>query len=400
MGGKPHHALATLVVCEVALAVLLLAGAGLFIKSYAQLEQQRGGFTTERVISFWVNPPAFRYATADGPAIVEHLLTRIQQLPDVEFAAVNRCTPFSASCARTVLSLTGPITDPAHAPEVERHYVSADYFRALGIAVRSGRVLTDRDRPGQPPATVINETAAHRFWPGENPIGKHVWFGTTTGFTPDQAIEVVGVVDDVKYGTVDESIGPDFYTSYLQFTYPSTLIVVKGRPGRNAAALLPSLRTAVASVEPGLPIYDVMTLEERIASTVSRPRFNALMLAMFAGAALLLAAVGVYGVMAYSVSARMRELGVRIALGATARQVVGLVLVEGVRLAGLGAAAGVAAAVALSRLMRSLLISVAPTDPAILGAAAFAIVAVAIAAALVPARRASAVDPMIVLRSE
>ena len=198
-GGK-HRALATLVVCEVALAVLLLAGAGLFIKSFAQAAQQRGGFTTDRVISFWVNPPAFRYETKDGPAAVERLLTRIQQLPDVELAAVNRCVPFSMSCARTNLSLNGPITDPAHAPVVERHYASADYFRALGIAVRMGRALTDRDRPGQTPVTVINETAARRFWPGENPIGKRVWFGATTGFRPDQPLEVVGVVDDVKYG--------------------------------------------------------------------------------------------------------------------------------------------------------------------------------------------------------
>jgi putative ABC transport system permease protein len=400
-GAKQHGALPVLVVSEVALAVLLLAGAGLLIKSFAQLERQRGGFTTERVLSFWVNPPAFRYETRDGPAIVERLLTRIQQLPDVELAAVNRCTPFSASCARTNLSLTGPLTDPAHAPAIERHYVSADYFRALGIAVRMGRTLTDRDRPGQPPVTVINEAAARRFWPGENPIGKRVWFGPSTGFSPDQSLEVVGVVDDVRYGTVDESIGPDFYTSYLQFTYPSTLVVVKARPGGNrAASLVPSLRAAVASVEAGMPIYDVMTAEERIANAVSRPRFNALMLTMFAGAALLLAAVGVYGVMAYSVSARMRDLGVRVALGASARQVVGLVLGEGARLAGLGAAIGLIAAFALTRLMRGLLFGVAPTDPTILAASALAIVVAAMVAALAPARRASTIDPMMILRSE
>ena len=396
--GGSHRTLAGLVVAEIALAVLLVAGAGLLLKSFARLDGQRGGFSTDRVVSFWINPPAFRYQTSDGPALVERVLTRLQRSPDVEYAAVNRCTPFSASCARTIISITGPITDPAHAPGVERHYVSADYFRAVGIAVRMGRVITDGDRAGQPAVTVINETAARRFWPGENPIGKRVWFGPTTGFTPNQPIEVVGVVDDVKYGSVDESIVPDFYTSYLQFTYPSTLVVVKTR--REPEAVLPQLRTAVASVESGMPIYDVMTLDERIAANLARPRFNAGMLALFAGAALLLAAVGVYGVVAYSVSSRQRDLGVRIALGASARHVLGMVLSEAARLAVFGAAIGIAGAVALTRLIQSLLFGVGAADPAIFAAAAGILVLVAVGAAFFPARRASVVDPMIVLRSE
>ena len=396
--GRQRRPLGGLVVSEVALAVLLLSGAGLLLESFARMQRLRVNFVSDGVVSFWVNPPTSRYTDKDGPAFVERLLTRIQQMPDVELAAVNRCTPFSASCARTVLSITGPIAQAGLAPAVERHYVSADYFRTLGIPVRMGRALTDRDRPGQPPVTVINEAAARRFWPGENPIGKHVWFGVSTGFSPGQPVEVVGVVADVKYGTTDEPLGPDFYTSYLQFTYPSTLVLVKAR--HDPTALVALLRAAVASVDAGLPIYDVQTIDDRIANTLSRPRFNAVGLAWFAGVALLMAAAGVYGVMAYSVSTQAREIGVRLALGAGARRVLRLVLGEGARLAGIGAAIGLAGTVALARVMRSVLYGVAPADPLILGSATLIIMAVALTAAWLPAWRAARVDPMVVLRNE
>ena len=400
-GGPQRRLLAALVVSEVALAVLLLTGAGLLLKSFAGMQALRAGFTPDRVLTFWISPPVSQYTPADGPAIVERLLTRIQRAPGVVSAAVNRCTPFASSCARTILFFTDRAADPAHAPPIERHYISADYFRTLGIPLRAGRAITDDDRAGRPPVAVINETAARRFWPGENAIGKRVWFGSTTGSafaSRAHPIEVVGVVGDVKYGSVDESIGPDFYTSYLQFSYPDTMVVVKSQ--RDASGIVPAMRTAVAAVDPGLPIYEVMTLDERIASTLSRPRFNAAVLAIFAGAALLLAAVGVYGVMAYSVSFRLHEIGVRLALGAGGRRVLGLVLGDGARLAALGAAIGLAAALALTRLMRSVLYGVAPTDPGILAGAIVVIMAVALTAAYLPARRAARIDPLRALRNE
>jgi putative ABC transport system permease protein len=267
--------------------------------------------------------------------------------------------------------------------------------------ILAGRALTAADRAGSAPVAVINESGARRFWPGENPIGKRVWFGTTTGPFSDaaHAVEIVGVAGDVKYGGVDQPERPDradFYTSYLQFAYPDTMVAVKARGP--AAALLPAMRTAVASVDPALPIYDAMTLEERIAATVARPRFNATLLAAFAGAALLLAAIGVYGVLSYSVSSRMREMGVRLALGADAARLMRLILGEGLRLAVIGAAIGVAASIATARLLQGVLVDAAAWDPRLLAVAAGVMLAVAAAAAFVPARRAGAIDPIIVLR--
>jgi putative ABC transport system permease protein len=315
-------------------------------------------------------------------------------------AAVNRCTPFSG-CARTILFLPDRLVNRADAPVVGRHYISSDYFRTLGIPVIAGRALTAADRAGSPPVAIVNESGARRFWPGQNAIGKHVWFGTTTGpfSDPAHAVEIVGVVGDVKYEGAeqpDRPTGADFYTSYLQFAYPDTMVIVKTRG--SATSLLPAMRRAVAAVDPALPIYDAMTLDERITAAVARPRFNATLLTAFAGAALLLAAIGVYGVLSYSVSSRMREIGVRLALGADAPRVMRLVLGEGLRLATLGAAIGIAASMAIARLAQGLLVDVAAWDPRLLGVAGVIMIAVATLAAFVPARRAGAVDPIIVLR--
>lgn len=396
-GGSRGRALAGLVVSEVALAVLLLAAAGLLVESFARMQQLRTGFVTDRVLTFWIRPPNSRYQPADGPAIVERMLTRIEQVPGVESAAVNRCTPFMG-CARTTIFFPGTPVDRMNAPVVGRHYVSADYFRTLGIPLRAGRALTPADRTDRAPVAVVNEAGARRFWPGENAIGQRVWFGTTTGpfADPAHAVEIVGVVGDVRYESPDQPVTAQFYMSYLQFTYPDTMVMVKTRGP--AESLVPAMREAVASVDAAVPIFDVMTLDERIGTALSRPRFNATIVAAFAATALLLAAIGVYGVLSYSVSSRMREIGVRVALGADARRVLGLVLGEGLRLAAIGAALGVAAALAAARLMQGLLVGVAASDPRVLATVAAVMLAVACAAAWLPARRASAVDPIVVLR--
>jgi putative ABC transport system permease protein len=398
--GARGRALGSLVVSEVALAVLLLGASGLLIETVARLQSRRSGFVAGNVLTFWVRPPASRYAPADGPATLERLLARIQSVPGIDSAAVNRCTPFTG-CSRTVGFFPDRPAAPEDAPGVGRHYVSADYFKALGIPLLAGRLLTPADRADSPPVALVNESGARRFWPGESAIGKRVWFGATTGPFTDRAhaAEIVGIVADVKYEGVEQADDPnraDFYTSYLQFAYPDTMVIVKARG--DPYALLPSIRSAVASFDPSVPLYDIMTLEERIADAVARPRFNAILVAAFACSALLLAALGVYGVLCYSVSSRMREIGVRMALGAGAGRVITLVVGEGLRLAAVGAAAGIIAALAGARLIRGLLVGAAPSSLPAIVVGAVAMLIVSAVAAWMPARRAAKVDPIAVLR--
>jgi predicted permease len=392
------RALGMLVATEVALAVMLLAAAGLLIDAFADIQRRRTGFDPDRVLTFWLRPPNSRYQPADGPAILERLLTRIQSVPGVESAAVNRCTPFTG-CSRTTIFFPDRTADGTTRPVVGRHYVSADYFKTLSIPLRSGRTLTDSDRAGAAPVTVVNETAARRFWPGENPIGHYLWFGSSTGFTdPSHPVEVVGVVGDVKYEGVDQPVGPDFYTSYLQFSYPDSLVLVRTRGA--AAALIPALRRAVASVDRSVPLFDALLLDDRIDAAVARPRFNASLLGAFAFSALLLASVGVYGVQSYAVAARTREIGVRLALGADSRRVLGLVLRDAGRFVAAGAVAGAASALALSRLLEGLVVGVGSWNSRVLAISVATMVALACLAALLPARRATTIDPLVVLRSE
>jgi putative ABC transport system permease protein len=401
-GAGGSRTLSLLVVSEVAIACLLLTASGLLIESFARLQNRRTGYVSENVLTFWVRPPGSRYPPSAGPATLDRLLTRIQSVPGVEAAAVDRCVPFTG-CSSSTLFLPDRLVDRLNAPAIGRHYISADYFRTLGIPILAGRALTAADRAGSPAVAVVNESGARRFWPSENPIGKRVWFGTTTGpfSDPAHAVEIVGVVGDVKFGGVDQPDRLDraeVYTSYLQFAYPDTMVVVKARGP--AAALLPAMRMAVASVDSALPIYDAMTLDDRIGAAVARPRFNATLLAAFAGAALLLAAIGVYGVLSYSVSSRMREIGVRLAIGADSARITRLILGQGLRLASIGAAIGMALSIGAAPVAQGLLVDATAWDPRLLAIAGVVILAAAGLAAFAPARRAGAVDPIVVLRND
>ena len=401
-GGPRRRAFRALVVGEVAAALVLLGAAGVLLASFARMHQLRRGFQSEGVLTFWVRPPVSRYPAAAGPAVLERLLAGIHRVPGVESAAVNRCTPFTG-CSRSVVFFADRPVETGNAPVVGRHYVSADYFRTLGIPLLAGRVFTDDDRAGRPGVTVISDSAARRFWPGESPIGKRVWFGTTTGPFADRAhaAEVVGVVGDVKYEAVDwpASAGrPEFYTSYLQFSYSDSMVIVRTRG--TTTSLVAPLRRAVAAFDSALPIYDVQTLDDRIAAALSRPRFNAAIVAAFAAAATLLAALGVYGMLSYAVSLRRREISVRLAVGAAPGRIVTLVVAEGLRLAGAGVVLGLGASAVAGPLVRGLLVDVAPSDPRILAAVALLMLAVAALAAYLPARRASLVDPVRALRQE
>jgi len=402
-GVRRHRTHSLLVVGDVALASFLLAGSGVLIDSFARIQQLRTGFIPDDVLTFWVRPPAAHYRyPEDGPRTIERLLTRIQAAPEIESAAANRCTPFMG-CSRSVVFFADRANDVANPPGVGRHYASSGYFRTLGIPLVSGRLITDADREGTPPVAVVNQAGARLFWPNENPIGKRVWFGTTTGPFSDaaHAVEIVGVVGDVRYETIDRPLSTpraDFYTSYLQFAYPDTMFIVKTRG--DVMSAVPAMRQAVAAVDPTLPIYDVMPLEARLDKLVARPRFNATLLGAFGAIALMLAAVGVYGVLSYSVSSRLREIGVRLALGADARNVFGLVLAHGLRLAAAGTVIGLVGAFAALRSIQNLVQDVAAADPRVFAVSAGVMLAVAALAASLPAKRASSIDPIVVLRQE
>jgi predicted permease len=394
-----------LIVSEMALATLLLVGAGWLLDSFARIQDRRTGYDPDRMITFWVRPPVSRYPVELGPAIVERLLTSVQAVPGVQTAAVNRCTPFT-TCSGGLMMFPDRPDDAADRVSIGRHYVSADYFATLGIPILAGRGLRDTDRRGTPLVAVINETGARRFWPGESPLGKRVRFLTTFGAFADQtqSVEIVGVAGDVKYGSVDQPDDParaDLYTSYHQFSWTDTMILVKGRG--DPSPLVPALRRAIASVDASLPLEDALSLDDRIDNAVARPRFTATLITLFAGMALLLAAVGVYGVVSYSVSTRLREIGVRLALGADQQRVSLHVLADAIRPAGLGVLAGLAASFAGVRLLRRIDLfgqGASASDLRLTGAVIVVLLAVAAAAALLPARRASRVDPIVVLRHE
>jgi putative ABC transport system permease protein len=330
------------------------------------------------------------------------VLDAVTRVPGVEGATVDACAPLGTSCANTVLYIAGrPVPPAGQAPAVLRHYIAPDHFRVLGVPMLRGRAFTAEDRAGAPKVVIINETAARRFWPNEDPIGKRVWFGggAPPFAGPDSSATIVGVVGDVPYQPLsDHGQQSDFFTPYQQFTYAWRMVIVRSR--LPVATLLPAMRAAVRSAEPGLPLHEVRTMEQRIGESWARHRLNAALLGAFSILAIVLAATGIYSVVAHSTAQRTRELGIRIALGASRWQIVRLVIGEGIALPFVGLAAGTVAAFATTRVLRALLYGVSPNDSAVFSGVTLLLALVAIAATAIPARRATRVDPMEVLRAE
>jgi putative ABC transport system permease protein len=391
--------LSVTVTAQVACAVVLLIGAGLLLLGLERLRASDPGFDGAGVLSMRVSAPDRDYGGAAAMLLLEQVLQRVQAVPGVDAATISFCTPYSR-CSTTPLYLDDGTGAPAApGPIVGRHYVAPDHFRTFGIPVVRGRALTAADRAGSPRVAVINETAARRFWPGEDPIGRRVYFGSGGGFaSPDSLTEIVGIVGDVLYGAPGEAIGPDFYTSYLQFTWPAGYVSIRAAGG--PLALLPALRRAVLDVDPLLPLYDIRTMRERSAAALERERFATRTLAAFALLGVALASLGVYGVMAYSVGSRRREIGIRVALGATRRGIIRLVLSQAATLAVAGLAIGAAAALALTRVLTALMPGIGGAHPAVFAAALGVLFTAALVAALLPARRAARVDPLEALAAD
>lgn len=384
------------VAAEVALALVLLMGGSLMLATLARLRGESIGIDPRNVITFSVRPPEARYSTHAAPAFIDRVLAAVEAVPGVTAATVDGCAPLVASCANTSLHIIGrPEPRPGEAPGIMRHYVGPDHFRTLDIPVLRGRAFASTDGANRPGVAIINETAARRFWPNENPIGARVWFGGGSLWnSPDSSVEIVGVVGDVLYQQGDERrAAPAVYTPYRQFTYATRTVMV--RATGDPSTTIRAIRAAIHDVDPDLALYELGLLSDQLGGAWVKQRFTSIVLASFAALALVLAATGVFGVVSSLVSERTREIGIRIALGATPRDVGRLVIRQGLRLPVIGLIVGAAMAIPSSRALGSLLYGVSPADPRILALVVSVLSAIALAATVLPARRATRVDPRI-----
>jgi putative ABC transport system permease protein len=387
-GGRARRAL---IIAELALALMLLVGGGLLLRTFMALQHADLGFNPDHVVAGFILPPPAAYKTdAQRLAFYDAVLARTAALPGVKQAALSSVIPLAGD-SDTDFQIEGRPAATRSTDALITWYrsVSANYFAAMEIPLRRGRLIAERETE---PTVVINETAAKRFWPGEDPLGRRIRFGSTPWFT------IVGIVADVQVRGARGSNEVETYMGYWQNPEAGTNVVLK--TATDPSALVEPLRRAVKDIDPGIAVSGIATLDRMIADVNGPSRFNATLVAIFAVLALVLAAVGIYGVMSYAVAQRTPEIGVRLALGAAERQIFVLVVGESLRLAGIGLILGLAGALVLGRVLRQMLFGVGGTDVATFAATAALLVLVALLASYLPARRAMRVDPMEALRVE
>jgi putative ABC transport system permease protein len=401
---RGSHALRrSLVVTEVALALTLLTGAGLLLKSFARLQGVDPGFDPTNLLTFNIALPQTRYANDTTQAgFFDQVLPAIARVPGVLDVGATSVMPFGGSWSTGSFEIEGyqpPENQPG--PWGDIRVVSPQFFETMRIPLLRGRYLTDQDRDRSRPVAVIDQEFVRRYWPNVDPLGKRFTFGPPDGVTDttqNEWIEVVGVVGHTAHEGLDADARLQLYLPYRQVTFPFMAVAVRtqGNPERYVNLV----RQAVRSVDPDQPISGVSNMEELLSKSVGQRRLSMMLLSLFSGIALVLASIGIYGVMSYSVTQRARELGVRIALGADRGTVLRLVLRQGMKLALLGIGIGLGAALALTRLIESQLYGVAATDPATFGLVAAVLATTALLANLIPAVRAMRTDPAVILREE
>lgn len=392
----PSRTMSALVVLEVACGIVLTVGAGLMVNTLLRLEAVDPGYRAEGVVRVSLPLPANSYGNSEQQAaFYARVLEGLSADPVTRHAAASFPLPLSGAGAQGNVHVEGrPWNDDHERPIVAITWVSPGYFGVLGIPLRAGRDFDGRDAAGAPAVGVISESAAARLWPGIDPIGRRLSFGSEDD---PGWITVVGVAGDVRHQALATAPSPMLYIPMRQNALPLMTLLVRSEAGPGAVAS--AVRSVVRRLDPELPVGEAGTFASAVARSLGGPRLRATLLSGFAAAALLLAAIGVYGLLSYSVVRRKREIGIRLALGATPGQVRGAVIAEGMKLALLGIALGVPLAVALSRLISAQLFAVRPTDPVTLAAVALLLGAVALAACWLPARRA-AIDPVTALRAE
>jgi putative ABC transport system permease protein len=395
--GRSHRLRSSLVVFEVALSLILLVGAGLFFRSFVTLFKTDPGFNPDNLLTMSLVLSSEKYKDeAQTGAFYAELVQRVKAKPGVQSAAAVNHLPLGSSNSSDAYLVDGEAKPAPGDENIGRYRVcTPDYFTTMQIPILRGRAFTDADKAGAPPVIIVNETLARKHWPGQDAIGKRIRFDAP----PDRApwMEVVGVIKDVKHDLLDE-VSPEYYLPQAQDVWRSMIIVA--RTAVDPASLAGSIRQEAWAIDKDQPVFDVRTMQEVRSLSVGLQKFNSLMIGIFALVALLLASIGIYGVMAFAVTQRTQEIGIRMALGARAPDVLKLVVVNGMRLAVLGLVIGLVASWALTRFISSLLYGVTPTDPLTFSVVSVCLLAAAFLACYLPARRATKVDPLEALRYE
>ncbi|HYV18801.1 MAG TPA: ABC transporter permease [Verrucomicrobiae bacterium] len=387
-----------LVAAQMALSVLLLIGAGLLLRSFEALRRVDPGFGTSGRMAADLALPDGRYDAEKGAAFFRTLAANLESLPGIEAAGMVNVLPLSGSNVSSNYSVEGePVHSREDSPNANRRAVAGRYFSALGLHLLQGRLFDQRDTASSPPVVIVNETFARSHWPGRSAVGRRMRFGSGPSNTAPWK-EIVGVVADLRHKALDAPPRAEAYIPLEQMP-ASGMTVIVAAPGE-PAGLVEAIRGTVRALDPDLPIANVRSIEEVIAGALVPQRLAAILVGLFAALAVLLAALGLYGVVAFSVARRTREIGVRMALGATRHGVLALVVRQGMRLAVAGVAIGLTAGWGMTRLLRSLLFGVSATDPAAFTGAALVLALVALVASFIPARRATRVEPVVALRSE
>ncbi len=396
-GGRRSFARGALVAAEVALSLVLLVGAGLLVKSFVRLTEVELGFDPTHVVAADISLP-YRYNSPEKRTeFFRQFLTRVESLPGVSSAAVSQSVPLSGEEHGAQFMVVGraPAPDGSDRHGSIYHRVSEGYFKTLGVRLLRGRNLNERDTAGAPAVVLVNETLARKVFPGEDPLGKQI---VLAGYATPRPREIVGIVSDTRYVAPRTEPVPQLYVSYLDDPWHHMSLAV--RAGGEPTALVNRLREEIAAVDGEVPLANVKEMDEYVSESFSPQRFSALLLTVFAVAALGLAALGVYGVISNAVAQRTHEIGIRIALGARGGDVLRLVVGQGMRPVLLGLGAGLAGALALTRVLESLLYGVSAFDPSVFAGVSLLLAAVALVACYLPARRATRVDPMNALRHE
>ncbi len=399
-GRKQHRLHSGLVIAETALGLVLLVCAGLFIRSFLHTLSVDPGFNPKHMLTFRIGVSPKRYKEdAHSLALYRAILTKLQALPGVQSASAVYPLPLSGSGIGITFDIGGRPHAPGDAPEARASIIEPSFFQTMGISILRGRTFSsDEDQPKGRPVIIVNQAFARKFFPGEDPIGKRIQPGLTSDENEKAMHEIIAVTADVKRSAMTEEAEPEMYMPYapMNITSPYFAVRVTGDP----TSYINSARLAVASIDKDAPVYRIHTYDDLVALNTAQSRFQTMLLVAFAGIALLLAAIGLYAVLAYMVVQRTHEIGLRMALGAQRGNVLKLILNRGIALALIGVALGIGVSALVTRFLASLLYGVKPLDPVTFGCVAAVLLAVSAVASLIPASRAAGLDPMKTLRDQ